>query len=264
MNEKSLSVYPKITIVTPSLNQGRFIDATIRSVLSQEYPNLEYIVMDGGSTDNTLDVLHFYSNRVKWFSEKDSGQANAINKGLCLATGEILAYLNADDVYLPGTLKRIAKKFVDNPDAMWITGKCRIVDVKDQEIRKLITVYKNSWLRLHNRLLLLITDYISQPSTFWRMEAFKSIGSLDEKLHYAMDYEYWLRLNSKFPLVYIPEYLAAFRVHSQSKNTNAGHKNIYIEEERMIINRYTKSRFLLGAHNIHRWLMTSIYSILNG
>lgn len=110
MRDNSQPAYPKITIITPSLNQGQFIEATILSILSQKYPNLEYIVMDGGSSDNTLDILRSYSDRVRWLSEKDKGQTNAINKGLRMASGEILAYLNADDLLLPGTLEKVAKK----------------------------------------------------------------------------------------------------------------------------------------------------------
>jgi len=264
MKNHSQFEHPKITIITPSLNQGQFIDATIHSVLSQEYPNLEYIIVDGGSTDNTLYILRSYSDRITWVSEKDTGQTNAINKGLRMSNGEIVAYLNADDLLLPGSLKKIAKSFMDHPEAMWVTGRCRIIDEKDREVRKLITVYKNLYLRMHNQSLLLITDYISQPATFWRAKAYKASGSFDEKFHYAMDYEYWLRLNARYPLLVIPQYLAAFRIHSQSKNTNAGHKDVYVEEEKVIISKYTKSRLLLTLHNIHRWLMTTAYSVMNG
>ena len=264
MNNHSPLEYPKVTIVTPSLNQGQFIDATIQSVLSQEYPNLEYIIMDGGSSDNTLEILHSYSNRVKWISEKDKGQTTAINKGLRIASGEILAYLNADDLFLPGALAKVAHIFMDNPDAMWVTGRCRIIDENDREVRKLITVYKNLLLCIHNPSLLFITDYISQPATFWRADILGKLGPLEENLHYAMDYEYWLRLNAKFPLVIIPEYLAAFRIHSQSKNTNAGHRDVYINEERIIIERYTKSKLMIALHDLHRWFMTTIYSFFNG
>lgn len=263
MNDHTQPEYPKITIITPSLNQGQFIEATIQSVLSQGYPNLEYIIVDGGSTDNTLDILRSYSGRLQWFSEKDNGQTSAINKGLRLASGQIMAYLNADDLYLPGTLEKVAKKFMEKPDAMWVTGKCRIIDVKDQEIRKLITAYKNFYLRVNIPSLLLITDYISQPATFWRAEVFKTVGPFHEDFHYAMDYEYWLKLSTGHPLVIIPEYLAAFRIHSHSKNTTAGHRNDYIDEERVIIEGYTKSRLFKLLHTLHRWLMTTVYSILN-
>ena len=263
MSKQDSSLYPKFSIVTPSLNQGEFIEETIRSVLSQEYPNLEYIVMDGSSSDNTLDILRSYSDRVKWISEKDKGQTNAINKGLHLASGDILAYLNADDLLLPGALEKVAKVFMDNPSTMWVTGRCRIITENGQETRKPITAYKNLWLRMHHPCLLFITDYISQPATFWRASLLSELGDFDESLHYALDYEYFLRLNGKYPLVILPDYLAAFRVHSQSKNANAFHRNVYVDEDRSAVYRHTKSKTLRALHNIHRWLMTTVYSFMN-
>lgn len=257
------SPYPKISIVTPSLNQGEFIGETIRSVLSQEYPNLEYIVMDGGSSDKTLDILRSCSDRVKWISEKDKGQTDAINKGLRMASGEIVAYLNADDLLLPGALEKVAKTFMEKPGTMWVTGRCRIITETGQETRGLITAYKNLWLRMHYPSLLFITDYISQPATFWRGSTLSELGYLDENLHYALDYEYFLRLNNKYPLVILPDYLAAFRVHSQSKNASAFHRNVYVDEDRIAVYRHTKSKTLRTLHNIHRWLMTTVYAVMN-
>jgi glycosyltransferase involved in cell wall biosynthesis len=263
MNNLPSSPYPKISIVTPSLNQGEFIEETIRSVLSQEYPNLEYIVMDGGSSDKTLDILRSYSDRLKWASEKDNGQTNAINKGLRMTSGDIVAYLNADDLLLPGTLEKVAKNFMENPGTMWITGRCRIITENGQETRRPITAYKNLWLRLHHPSLLFITDYISQPATFWRASLLNNLGYFDESLHYALDYEYFLRLNARYPLVFLPEYLAAFRVHQQSKNANAFHRNVYVDEDRIAVHRHTKSKTLWILHDIHRWLMTMVYSFMN-
>lgn len=260
---ESPNPYPRISLITPSLNQGKFIEATIQSVLSQNYPNLEFIVMDGGSSDNTVDVLKRYSDQLKWASEKDKGQTDAINKGLRMANGEILAYLNADDVFLPGTLFKVAQIFMEYPETMWVTGQCRIVDEDNREIRRLITVYKNFWLRFGQRFMLLITDYISQPATFWRAKALEDFGYPDENLHYAMDYEYWLRLYSKYPPLFIPEYLAAFKVHPHSKTSTTGHKDIFVDEERAAVERHTNSKVLLALHDIHRWLMTSVYSIIN-
>jgi len=260
---KNSTVYPKISIVTPSLNQGHFIEHTIRSILAQNYPNLEYFVMDGGSSDTTMSVLKKYENQLKWVSEKDNGQTNAINKGFRLASGDILAYINADDMLLPGSLFKVGQKFMADPNIMWVTGKCRIIDDHDREIRRLITFYKNCLLHIHSTSLLLVTDYISQPATFWRAEVFKTLGNLDESLHFAMDYDYWLRLSANYPPTIFPEYLAAFRVHVDSKNTNAGHGREYIDEERLIIERATRSKTLLFLHDIHRWLMTSIYSMIN-
>lgn len=165
-----MEMHPKISIITPSLNQGDFIEQTILSVLSQDYPNLEYLIVDGGSLDATLDVLAKYSGKVTWISEADKGQTEAINKGLRRATGSIVSYLNADDLLLPGTLKRVEQAFINHPQTYWVTGKCRIVDEENNEIRRPITVYKNILLGLHSFSSLLMTNYISQPATFWRRE----------------------------------------------------------------------------------------------
>jgi glycosyltransferase involved in cell wall biosynthesis len=262
MNNTSVK-YPKISLITPSLNQGKFIEETIQSVLSQNYPNLEYIVMDGGSSDNTLSVLERYSTRLKWVSEKDNGQTDAINKGMRMVNGDILAYLNADDLLLPGTLLRVAQLFTENPETMWLTGQCLIIDEGNREIRKLITAYKNLWLRLRHPSILLITDYISQPATFWRASVIHAVGHMDDRLHYTMDYDYWLRLYSNYPPLFVPEYLAAFKIHPQSKTTSTGHKDVFIEEELSVIRRYTNSRILLQLHIFHRSLMTLVYSLLN-
>ncbi len=121
---------PKISIITPSWNQGPFIERTIRSVLEQGYPNLEYIVMDGGSTDGTIDILRKYEGRLTWVSDKDKGQADAINKGITRSTGDIIAYLNSDDIYETGALRKAADHFSAHPDDRWLTGQCRIIDVR--------------------------------------------------------------------------------------------------------------------------------------
>ena len=260
---KSMEMHPKISIITPSLNQGDFIEQTILSVLSQDYPNLEYLVMDGGSSDTTLGILKKYAAKVTWISEADQGQTDAINKGLRRAAGSIVGYLNADDLLLPGTLKKVAEAFINHPKSCWVTGKCRIVDEENNEIRRPITVYKNMLLGLHSFTLLLMTNYVSQPATFWRREALESIGYLDENLRYVMDYEYWLRLYSKSPPVLISEYLAAFKIHQSSKTTSTGHRDIYVDEEKIVVGRYVHSRFQMFLHNAHRLMMTFAYSVMN-
>ena len=262
MNNTSIR-YPKISLVTPSLNQGKFIEDTIQSVLSQNYPNLEYIVMDGGSSDNTLSVLERYSTQLKWISEPDNGQTDAINKGMHLVSGDILAYLNADDLLLPGALLRVGQLFMERPEAMWLTGQCRIIDESNREIRKLITAYKNLWLRVQRPSILLITDYISQPATFWRASVVNDVGQMDNSLHYTMDYEFWLRLCSKYPPLFVPEYLAAFKIHPHSKTTTTGHKDVFVQEELAVIKRHTNSQTLVRLHILHRLLMTSVYSLIN-
>ena len=258
-----METHPRISIITPSFNQGDFIEQTILSVLSQDYPNIEYLIMDGGSSDTTLTILKKYSGKITWISEADKGQTHAINKGLRLATGSIVGYLNTDDLLLPGTLKKVAEVFINDPQSVWVTGKCRIVDEENNEIRRPITIYKNALLGSHNFSLLLMTNYISQPATFWLREALESAGYLDENLRYVMDYEYWLRLYSRWPPVFIPEYLAVFKIHRNSKTTSTGHKDVYVDEEKIVVGRYVRSRFQMFLHNMHRLMMTFAYSVMN-
>ena len=255
--------YPKISIISPSLNQGQFIEETILSVLSQNYPNLEYIIVDGGSNDNTLEILRKYSNQIKWVSEKDSGQTNAINKGILMSTGDIVAYLNVDDLLLPNSLENVASTFNNHPDTKWLTGRCLIIDENSNESRKIITLYKNLLLYIHGISLLLITDYISQPATFWRKEIRHTLGDFDESLDYIMDYEYWLRIYSKYPPIFLKEYLAAFRVHPTSKTTTTSYKKTYIDEENRVVTRYTDSKLWIHLNKAHRWLTNTIYRFIN-
>lgn len=255
---------PSVTIVTPSLNQGDFIEAAIQSVLSQNYPNLEYIVADGGSTDHTLAVLGKYSGQIRWSSKKDKGQTEAINNGLRTANGEILAYLNTDDILLPGSLMEVGNVFARHKDAGWLTGRCRIIDETGNDIRQPIALYKNLLLYSHSYPLLLMTNYISQPATFWRKSLLETCGPFDETLHYVMDYEYWLRLWKVTPPIIMHKNLAAFRIQSASKTTSTAHLDRYIDEEREIIARHSSSRFWRFLHDAHRVLMTRAYAFING
>ena len=252
---------PRITIVTPSYNQGPFIERTIRSVLDQGYPNLEYIVMDGGSMDGTIDILKKYEGRLTWVSEKDKGQADAINKGIGRATGDIIAYLNSDDVYEAGALSRIAEHFSTRPGTMWLTGKCRIIDEQDRETRRPITAYKNFLLRHYSYSLLLVTNPVSQPATFWRREAVKEFGLFDENEHLVMDYDYWLRIGKKYPLAVLNEYLAAFRVYGSSKTSRSFLTTFKREME--LARRYSDSRLINGLHRLSYVGIAAAYLCLN-
>src|SRR5574341_281396 len=254
---------PSITIVTPSLNQGGFVEETIQFVLSQEYPHLEYIIADGGSTDNTINVLEKYSKKLLWYSKKDKGQTNAINNALRMATGEVISYLNADDILLPGSLLLIAKTFAEHPDVQWLTSHCKIIDETGQEIRSIISLYKNILLYSRNYQMLLVTNYISQPATFWRKDLLGRCGFLDESLHYVMDYEYWLRLWKTTPPLILHKNLAAFRIQRNSKTTSFGHLDGYVEEERRIISQHARSKIWRFLHQAHRLLMTKAYALLN-
>ncbi len=240
--------WPRISVITPSFNQAKFIKRTIDSVLSQKYPNLEYIIMDGGSTDGTVEILESYRKKIIFRSEKDKGQGDAINKGLRAASGEILTYLNSDDVYEHGALNEVAQFFCSRPNVMWAFGKCRIIDENDKEIRQAVTAYKNFWLRRYHRETLLILDYISQPATFWRKEAGEKIGLFDENEFYELDYDYWLRLGKRYKPGFMDKYLAGFRVHSQAK-TSANTKH-FLEEVR-VAKKYTRNPFLIGLHYLN-------------
>jgi glycosyltransferase involved in cell wall biosynthesis len=255
-----MTTLPRITVITPSYNQGGYIGQTIESVLGQEYPNLEYIVVDGGSTDETLDVLRQYDGQLAWTSERDRGQSHAINKGLCRATGEIVAFLNSDDLYMPGALSRVGEFFARHPQASWLTGKCRIIDQHSKEIRKAITLYKSFWLRLRSYKALLVLDYVSQPATFWRRRVIDHVGFFDESLNYAMDYDYSLRVGRQFKLWVLNEYLAAFRVHPTSKAGSSA--NAQMDADLKIAKQHTSSPVFRGLHAVHNAMIVATYRVL--
>ncbi|HTL61929.1 MAG TPA: glycosyltransferase family 2 protein [Nitrospira sp.] len=201
---------PLVTVVTPSFNQGRFIRETIESVLSQDYPNLEYLVIDGGSTDETQEVLKAYGSRLCWVAEKDEGQADAVNKGLRKAKGEIFGWLNSDDTYLPGTISKIVQFFQAFPSVALVYGQAKYVDAEGRVVGW-HPVEEFDYKRLAE------TCFISQPAVFFRREVFEEVGPLDICLHYAIDYEYWMRAGKKFTLRYMPELLATMRFHGEAK-----------------------------------------------
>ena len=252
-----MNVPPRITIVTPSYNQGPFIERTIRSVLDQGYPNLEYIVVDGGSQDGTIDILRRYENNLKWSSEKDAGQADAINKGIRMSTGDIIAYLNSDDVLEPGALQRVAEYFAAHPETMWLTGKCRIIDEHDREIRGMITAYKNFLLRHFSYEMLLVTNPISQPSTFWRSELVREFGLFDVNEHLVMDYEYWLRIGRRYGPGILDDYLARFRVHGGAKTVSTNFSNF--KQELAVAKKYSGSRIVRMLHYANYAIIMSAY-----
>lgn len=254
-------MFPKISILTPTLNQARFIEETIQSVLSQGYPNLEFIVVDGGSTDGTLDILRKYSESLVWSSEPDRGQVDAINKGLLKASGDVIAYLNSDDIYTPNTLVTVGKYFTDHPDTMILTGKCSNMDVKGNEIRSIITLYKNLWLKIGRDANLTVLNYVSQPATFWRKALLDSVGLFDPDCRYAMDYDYWLRTTRKHKLEFIDQTLAKFRVYPTS--ITSSNSDAQFKEELRVAARYANP-FQLWLHKLHAKLAYWVYiSTLN-
>ncbi|PTL36668.1 hypothetical protein CLG94_03015 [Candidatus Methylomirabilis limnetica] len=210
-------VGPLVSIVTPSYNQGRFIEETILSVLTQDYPNIEYIVIDGASTDNTLDILKKYEGRLTWISEPDLGQSHAINKGFRMAKGEILAWLNSDDTYLPGAIGKVVQHFQANPAAMMVYGEGYLIDEHSRIKQRFpYTEEFNLWK------LIYLWDNILQQTAFFRGQIFDHIDLLDENLHYGMDWDLWIRIGKKFRVDYIPEYLGNLREYSEAKTFSGG------------------------------------------
>jgi glycosyltransferase involved in cell wall biosynthesis/SAM-dependent methyltransferase len=203
--------WPRISIVTPSFNQGKFIERTVRSVLLQHYPNLEYILMDGGSTDETLDRLAPYKEQFSYFiSEPDEGQADAIATGFARSSGEIMAYLNSDDMLAPDALHFVAHFFRDHPNIDWIYSHRCIVDDEDR-----VTWY---WiLPPHLSFLMRRWDYIPQETCFWRRSLFEKTGNIDRSYRFAMDYDLFVRFMNKGRGRRLNRFLGAFRDHSTSK-----------------------------------------------
>jgi glycosyltransferase involved in cell wall biosynthesis len=219
---------PVVSIVTPSYNQGSFIGAAIDSVLSQDYPHVEYMVVDACSTDDTLGVLRSYGDRVRWVSEPDGGQSDGINKGIRLARGEIVAWLNADDVYAPGAVTRAVEVLTAQPEAPAVYGDAIFIDASGVEIRPCSHIEPFDLGRLVNEL-----DYIVQPATFFRRSAWEGAGGLDAGLHYCLDYDLMIRLAKEAPLAYLPAVQAYVRMYPTTKTASGGFGRLQ-EIERMI------------------------------
>ncbi len=207
---KKLDYMPIVTIVTPSLNQGVFIKETIDSVLTQDYPYIEYIIIDGGSTDETLDILKQYGERIRWISEKDNGQTEAINKGWKMSKGEIIAWLNSDDTYQPGAVSKAVNHLCNYKEHIMVYGEGRHIDESGNVIDRYPTEPFN-----YNRLA--ETCFICQPTVFIRKEALKKVGFLNEGLNYCMDYDYWIRLGKRYSVGYINDLLANSRLYAETK-----------------------------------------------
>lgn len=205
---------PKISVITPSFNQAAFLERTIRSVIEQRYPNLEYIIIDGGSTDGSVDIIRRYADRITyWVSEPDSGQANAINKGLRRASGEWVAWQNSDDVYYPGALHAIADVIRRNPDAAIVTGDIMLIDENDHEIRDIHYIRPSYGAMLAEGMML------PNQATFWRRTLHTEVGWIDESLHYAFDYEWFLRLIHGRRAAHTSHILGGYRLHDETKTS---------------------------------------------
>lgn len=234
---------PKITVVTPSFNQGPFLEACIRSVLDQKYPKLEFFVFDGGSTDQSTDILKKYSSRLAfWTSAKDKGQSDAINKGFQKATGDIVAWLNSDDFYLPGSLTAVAEAWQARPGAPFYYGDGLRVDEEGHEKSRF---FPAGVVPFERRSMAYGLNYILQPSTFMDARCVRDVGFLDESLAYAMDTDLWLKLSGLGQPEPIQGVLAASREYGQTKTSTGAMKRV--EEIRALAERHTGCPFTPGA-----------------
>jgi glycosyltransferase involved in cell wall biosynthesis len=204
---------PCVSIVTPSYNQARFLEQTINSILDQDYSRIEYIVIDGGSTDGSLGIIQKYSEKISyWISEPDHGQSHAINKGWRRATGSILAWMNADDWYSPGAVSKAVEYLLRCKGTGLVYGDCEWVDSRGIFLRR-----QNPPPFDYADFVIGMNDYIPSGSTFIKRAVYENIGGLDETMHYTMDHDYWLRAGLVAQIDYLPEVLSSFRVYPEAK-----------------------------------------------
>jgi glycosyltransferase involved in cell wall biosynthesis len=204
---------PLVSIITPSYNQARYLEQTLCSVLGQDYPNIEYIVVDGGSTDGSVDIIRQYSDRLAWWvSEKDRGHADALNKGFAQAHGQILAWLNSDDTYYPGAITAAVLALQSNSDVGMVYGNADLTDEHSRIIGQFAS-RQTDYSRLLNGSV-----HIPQATTFFRADLWKQVGPLSLDLFFAFDYDLWVKLAKVSRLLYVPQLWATFRLHEEGKS----------------------------------------------
>jgi len=252
---------PKVSIVTPSYNQAEFIEETIRSVLMQNYPDIEYIVIDGGSTDGSVDIIRKYEPWLAyWTSEPDRGQSHAINKGWRRSNGDVLAWLNSDDIYDVSAIHKVVEFFQSNDDVDMVYGDCLVIDEKGR--------LEGSSPTMEFSLEALVCNqwFISQPATFLRRSVLDEVGLINENLNLVMDWEFWLRIALKgFKISYFPETLASYRKYKNAKTSALSVKsgeekiqvlnNIYNNHIPLTIKPYRKKAY----GYVHRWAGNANY-----
>jgi len=252
----------KISIVIPSYNKGKYIEETLKSIITQSYNNFEVIIQDGGSTDNSVEIIEKYAKKypeqIQWVSQKDGGQLDAINKGMKKATGDILAFINADDTYEKRAFEIIVKACEQNPSALWFAGQGRVVNAMGKEIAKYVTAYKNLLLKINNYDLLLIVNYLMQPSVFITREAYDKYGPFMGTKKFVMEYDLWLKLGKVQMPIIISENLSKFRF--EPNTISAKQSRILLQEDHEVVKKYTSNFIISNLHLIHNKLRLFVYS----
>ena len=231
---------PLVSIITPSLNQKKFLPAAIESVLRQGYPRIEYLVVDGGSTDGSLEILRSYEGRLQWISEADTGQGSALNKGFRRCSGEIVAWINSDDVLLEGAVEKAVEAFRREPDLGMVYGEGYLIDDQGMVKRRFpYTTPPNLWR------LVYYSDTLLQQSVFMRKAALAEVGYLDETMHWGLDWDLFIRLGKRYRVRYLPEYLGCLREYSTTKTSTGGYRRL--KELGQMVRRHT-GRFLTPSY----------------
>jgi glycosyltransferase involved in cell wall biosynthesis len=257
----ALKEWPMISAVLPSYNQVKYVSLAINSILAQNYPNLEIIVVDGASADGTVEILKSYGSKIRWVSEKDKNQSDALNKGFRMAKGEIIAWLNTDDLYEDGALKTIGRYFAEHPDCIWLYGRCINIDQNGDQIQKWVTDYKDFFCRRYSYTSLLIQNFISQMAVFFRRSVLQEIGEIDVSLRNGMDYDFWLRLGRRHKPAFIDQNLGKFRIHLDSKTIKES-KNLF-DNDYLCAKKYAAGKWwIIFLHKIFHITILSYYSIL--
>ena len=235
---------PKISVVVPSYNQAAYLQQTLDSILLQGYPELELIVLDGGSTDGSVEILKRYDDRLtRWVSQPDRGQTDAINRGFALCTGEIVAWLNSDDLYFAGSLESAARALLEHTQAGMVYGDGVMVDSRG-------TVLDPHHYRQLSVLDLLCFNVILQPTVFMRRQALEAVGPLDEVYNLIMDHDLWVRLAARFPIVHVPENWAIERTHPEAKTV--AQAGAFVQEAERLIQRAAEDPLLGPQCSRHR------------
>lgn len=244
-----MTEFPRITVITPSFNQAEFLERTILSVLNQDYPNLEYIIVDGGSTDGSVEIIRKYEDKLAWWvSEKDQGQVHAINKGLERATGVWCAWQNSDDIYYPGALHKIAEYSNKYPEVDLIIGNMNLIDENDDCFRELIYVKPSYNSMLAEGMVL------SNQAAFWRRDLSDKIGAINAEFHCGFDLEWFLRITERMKKgVHCGKVLGALRYHGATKGNI--HRQVFLDEYKIILASREMALWKRYAYMLRRWLL---------